>query len=102
MSAAVQDVHHRDRKRHCGIAAKITKERNLQGRSRRMCGRERNAEKRIRAEVSLVRGTVELNQFLVDLRLFERVPTSDGRPDCFCYAVDRFRDAFAAVTFLIA
>ena len=67
-----------------------------------MRGRERNAEQCICAEVSLVRGSVELDQFLVDLPLFERVPTSDGRRNCFRYAADRLDDAFSAVTFLVA
>ena len=84
------------------IAAEITEQRLTRGRRRRVRRRERNAEQRIRAEILFVRRAVERDQFLVDLRLLERVPSGNRRRDCFLHGADGLGHAFAAVTFLVA
>src|ERR1700681_2329461 len=63
---------------------------------------ERHAEQRVRAEVRLVRRTVELDQRAVELALRRCVGAFDRGPDDLVHRADRFEHTLAAVALRIA
>ena len=75
---AVEDVHHRHGQDPRGVAAEVAPERQgLLGR-RRVRGRERHAEDRVRAETTLARCPVEVDHEPVEAGLVGGVVAVDG------------------------
>ena len=101
MRAAVDDVHHRDRKRAGVHAAEISIERDvLRGRSsaRRRHGHGENG---VCAEAALVGRGIEIDHDLVDRRLQARVVTDQGLADRPVDVRYGFARAFAEIAILI-
>ena len=100
--AAVDDVGHRDRQ-HFGVrAAQVLEEGHAQGLGRRFGGGQRDGEDGVGAELGLGFGAVELEHDAVNGQLVERIHAAEGREDFLGDILDRFGDAFAEVTFLVA
>jgi hypothetical protein len=59
--------------------------------------RERHSEDRVRPEVPLVVGVVEVDQGLIDAPLVLRVPTDDDRRNFFVDVGNRLRHTLAEV-----
>ncbi|EXI73875.1 MAG: hypothetical protein AW07_02011 [Candidatus Accumulibacter sp. SK-11] len=94
---AVDDVHHRHRHLHRPRAAKVTVKRQTGLLGRRLGNRHRNREHRVRPEARLVFGAIEVNQRLVDERLFLGVETDDRLGNLGVDVLDRLQDALAEI-----
>ena len=100
--AAVHDVHHRDGQRHGAGAAQVAEERERAGVRRGAADGHRDAEDRVRAEIRLRLGAVEVDHEAVDLGLLARVhPENLGR-DRLVHVLDGRKDALAAEALLVA
>ena len=102
VGAAVDDVHHRDRKRARAGAAEIPVERQARGRRGRPRHGEGDAEDGVGAESPLVLGAVELDQDPVEQGLVPRVGAQDLAGDLAVDVRDGLRDALSAVALLVA
>ena len=98
---AVDHVHHRHGQRRRARAAQIAKERQRQARRRRARDGERRAQHRIRAERTLIRRTVELDEFRIDLSLRGRIQPFERGTEHVVNGGDGFEHAFAAVAMLV-
>ncbi|MCY1298882.1 hypothetical protein D9M70_483890 [compost metagenome] len=94
MGAAVDDVHHRNRK-HVGVrAADVTVERQAGRFGGSLGDGQRHAEDGVGAEARLVRRAVEFDHGLVDLDLVLGIETADRFEDL---AIDGFYGALDAL-----
>ena len=102
VSAAIQDVHH-GRRQQVGVnAAYIFIERKLSRFGGSLCSCKRNAQDRIRAEVPLVLGAVELDHGCIDRALIVRFEADKSISDLIVHMRNRLERAFAEVAFGIA
>ena len=99
---AVHDVHHRDGERHGAGAAEVAEERQRAGLRRGAADGHRDAEDRVRAELRLRLGAVEVDHEAVDLGLLARVHAEDLGRDRLVHVLDGLKDALAAVALLVA
>ena len=102
VSAAVNDIHLRHRQRSCARTAEVFEEREAGGFGGRPRHCQRNAEDRVRTELRLVVGAVELIHHQIDHRLLARIHAFDLLRDRVIDVVDRFEDALAAEAALVA
>ena len=95
--AAVEDVHHRHRKDVSVRSAEVAE----QGQRGRFGGgfghRQGDAQDRVSSQPGLVRGSVEIEQCLIDQSLIVGGQSDDGRCDLVEDRLDRLLDAFTAV-----
>ncbi len=96
VGAAVDHVQHRHGERRRLLAAEMAVERLAGLGGSRLCGRERDAEDRVRAEASFVRRSVEVDQLPVERLLVEPVEAGELACDLAVHVRDRFRHALAA------
>ena len=100
--AAVEDVHHRHGQRLGRHAAEVAVERLARGGRGGVRDGHRHGERRVRAELRLVLGAVELEQHRVDPLLVGRVEAEDGRGDLAVHMLDRPRHTLAKPALLVA
>ena len=100
--AAVHDVHHRDGERHGAGAAEVAEEGERAGLGRGAADGHRDAEDRVRAELRLRLGAVEVDHQAVDLGLLARVHAEDLGRDRLVDVLDGREDALAAEALLVA
>ena len=98
--AAVDDVHHRHRQDVRVGAADVAIQRKPGLGGRRPGDRERGAQDRVRAQIALVVGAVELDERRIDPALVERVHAGERSGDRRCSRGPPPRDALAAVAAL--
>ena len=97
---AVDDVHHRHRKRARALAAQRAEERHASLRRDGLRDGERDAEDRVRAETSLVRRAVELDQPPVDGLLVGPIERAHRVGDLAVDVRDRARHRLPAIRVL--
>ena len=100
--AAVENVHHRHGQGLRVHAADVVIKAHAGGLGCRLRCREGRAEDGVRAETGLVRGTVYLDEHLVDRGLVKRVEADHRLGDLAVDVLDRKLNALAAVTALVA
>jgi len=102
MRAAVQNIHHRHWQNARTGSAQITKERKVCRRRSRVRGCKRHTEQRVCAQIFFVGRTIQLDQLGIDFFLRAGVKSPEGIGNSPVHIPDRFEDAFAAITLLIA
>ena len=98
MSAAVDDVHHRNRKHVSVGSADISVQRNLKLLCCSLCDCQGNAQNSVCAQFCLVLCSVQLDHKLVDVSLLESIHADDGWSDYLVNVPDCFKNALSAVT----
>ena len=102
VDAAVDDVHHRHRQDVRVGAADVAIQRKAGLGGRRPGDRKRGAEDRVRAQVALVVGAVELDERCVHPALVGRVHPGERGGDRGVHVAHRREDALPAVAALVA
>ncbi len=102
MGAAVEDVGHREGEQRCVIAAQMPVERNTLRLRCRLRHGQRNAEDGVGPEPGFVRGTVELDQGLVEAFLVVDVEVAHAPGDLTLDVAHRPQDALASVALRVA
>lgn len=87
--AAVDDIHHRDRKEMRRWPAKITICGQARRKGRSLAGGNGDAEDRVRAEFFLVDGTIEVDHPAVDEKLFGCIHPDNSRSDDLLHVLHR-------------
>ena len=101
MGATVDDVHHRHRQ-HVGVrATDVAVEREIGRAGRRVRDGERDAQDRVRADLGLVVGAVQVEHRLVDQPLLAGVVAQQLRAELVEHAEDGLGHALAAVAALV-
>ncbi|SQC39936.1 Uncharacterised protein [Clostridium sporogenes] len=95
--AAVDDVHHRHRQLHRARTAEVAVQRQAGLFGGRLRDGHRHGQHRVRAQARLVVGAVQLEQRLVEERLFRRVEAHDGFGDFGVDVLDCLQHALAVV-----
>ena len=102
MGPAVEDVHHRDRQVARFVTTQVLVERQPgRGRSRLGNG-QRGTKNRVRPEPTLVVGTIEIAQRLIDLTLAGGIQTQQRVADLRVHMRDRVAHALAQIAGLVA
>lgn len=102
MHAAVENVHH-GRRQHMGVcAANVAIQRQLARLGSGTCASERSTQNGVRAQVALVRSTVDVNHFGVDSTLVASVHADNRFGNFLIHMGDGLLNALAKVAVLIA
>ena len=102
VSAAVHDVHVRNRQDVAVGAADVAVQRQVGGLSGCIQRGQGHAEDGVGAELALVRGAVELDHRVVESTLIGGIHADDLRSDDFVHGLDGVEHALALVTGLVA
>jgi hypothetical protein len=100
--ATVDDVHHRHRHLHRPGTTKIAVERQAGFLGRRLGHRHRNREHGVGTETRLVVGAVEMNQRLIDERLFLGIEANDRLGNLGVHILDGLQHPLAEIASGIA
>ena len=102
MHAAVENVHH-GRRQHMGVcAANVAIQRQLARLGSGTCASERSTQNGVRAQVALVRSTVDVNHFGIDSALVASVHADNRFSNFLIHMGDGLLNALAKVAVLIA
>ena len=102
MSAAIQDVHHRDGEHMREHAAQVAVERQPKRAGGRLGNSQAGAQDGIGSQRGFVRCAVQLQQQLVDGFLFNGIPTNELVRNLIIDMVNRVQNALAAIAGFIA
>jgi hypothetical protein len=101
VGTAVDDVH-QGRRQHASLrAAEVAPERKAHDVRARARHGHRDGQDRVRAELRLVRGAVELDQPLVDAGLIQRAHAQDGRAELVVHVGNGLEHALAQIALLV-
>ncbi len=100
MGAAVEDVHHRNRK-HVGVrSSEVPEWREIGGQCCRAGHRQRDSKNRVCPEAGLVRRSIQIDHGLVDQSLIGGIHADDLGTDLILDCNAGLENALAAVSFI--
>jgi len=102
MRTAVNNIHHRHRKRKRVCSADVSVKRNVQIIRRRARDRQRYAQNGVGAEFAFCFRAVQFKHFFVDTSLVQSGKSDKFGSDNVVYVFYRFKNAFAQIAFFVA